>query len=143
MRQEQRPQADSSPEAPATIGSRKRFGAFGGVFTPSILTILGVVMYLRLGWVVGNAGLAGALLIIVLSHVISLITGLSVSSIATNRTVGAGGAYFMISRSTSSLLSPVSFNVCGFGGSNSGAFDEPCDGSTKTVSRSSVFCSDG
>ncbi len=77
----------------------KRFGAFGGVFTPSILTILGVVMYLRLGWVVGNAGLAGALLIVALSHLISVITGLSVSSIATNRTVGAGGAYFMISRS--------------------------------------------
>ncbi len=88
----------SEPTA-ATGQSAKRFGAFGGVFTPSILTILGVVMYLRLGWVVGSAGLAGALLIVVLSHVISATTGLSVSSIATNRTVGAGGAYFMISRS--------------------------------------------
>ncbi|MDH3253715.1 MAG: Na-K-Cl cotransporter [Acidobacteriota bacterium] len=90
---------NAAPTAkPATNGSQ-RFGAFGGVFTPSILTILGVVMYLRLGWVVGNAGLGGALLIVVLAHVISVITGLSVSSIATNRTVGAGGAYFMISRS--------------------------------------------
>jgi amino acid transporter len=77
----------------------KRFGWFGGVFTPSILTILGVVMYLRIGWVVGNVGLASALLIVLLSHLISIITGLSVSSIATNRTVGAGGAYYMISRS--------------------------------------------
>ena len=86
--------------APAVSASgSKRFGAFGGVFTPSILTILGVVMYLRLGWVVGNAGLAGALAIVLLSHFISILTGLSVSSIATNRTVGAGGAYFMISRS--------------------------------------------
>ncbi len=82
-----------------TSPDAKRFGAFGGVFTPSILTILGVVMYLRLGWVVGNAGLVGALVIVVLAHVISVLTGLSVSSIATNRTVGAGGAYFMISRS--------------------------------------------
>lgn len=81
------------------VGSQKRFGYFGGVFTPSILTILGVIMYLRFGWVVGNAGLGGALLIVVISHVISLITALSVSSIATNRTVGTGGAYFMISRS--------------------------------------------
>ena len=56
-------------------------------------------MYLRFGWVVGNAGLGGALLIVAISHVISLTTALSVSSIATNRTVGAGGAYFMISRS--------------------------------------------
>ena len=75
-----------------------RFGAFGGVFTPSILTILGVVMYMRLGWVTGQAGLARALIVVVVAHLISLATGLSVSSIATNRTVGAGGAYFMISR---------------------------------------------
>ncbi len=75
-----------------------RFGAFAGVFTPSILTILGVVMYLRLGWVTGQAGLGGALVIIVIAHLISLATGLSVASIATDRTVGAGGAYFMISR---------------------------------------------
>jgi hypothetical protein len=32
------------------------WGTFGGVFTPSILTILGVIMYLRFGWVVGNVG---------------------------------------------------------------------------------------
>ena len=79
-------------EFPA-VQSQKRFGYFGGVFTPSILTILGVIMYLRFGWVVGNAGLGGALLIVAISHVISLTTALSVSSIATNRTVGAGGAY--------------------------------------------------
>lgn len=77
----------------------RRLGTFGGVFTPSILTILGVIMYLRVGWCVGHAGLAGALIIVFVSHVISAATGLSVSSIATNRTVGAGGAYFMISRS--------------------------------------------
>ena len=81
------------------VESQKRFGYFGGVFTPSILTILGVIMYLRFGWVVGNAGLGGAILIVVISHVLSLTTALSVSSIATNRTVGTGGAYFMISRS--------------------------------------------
>jgi amino acid transporter len=76
-----------------------RFGTFGGVFTPSVLTILGVVMYMRFGWVVGHQGLAGALLVVLVSHMISLATGLSVASIATNRTVGAGGAYYMISRS--------------------------------------------
>ena len=81
------------------VNNQKRFGYFSGVFTPSILTILGVIMYLRFGWVVGNAGLGGALLIVLISHVLSLTTALSVSSIATNRTVGAGGAYFMISRS--------------------------------------------
>ena len=83
----------------ATVTGARRLGTFGGVFTPSILTILGVVMYMLLGKVVGNVGLAGALFIVGLSHIITLATGLSVSSIATNRTVGAGGAYFMISRS--------------------------------------------
>lgn len=80
-------------------GRASGFGTFTGVFTPSILTILGVIMYLRLGWVVGNAGLLQALLIVVVAHTITAATGLSVSSIATNRTVGAGGAYNIISRS--------------------------------------------
>ncbi|MFZ0427804.1 MAG: Na-K-Cl cotransporter [Acidobacteriota bacterium] len=82
-----------------TVTGKNGFGTFAGVFTPSILTILGVILYLRIGWVVGNAGLLGALLIIGLSHLISLTTGFSVASIATNRTVRTGGAYFMISRS--------------------------------------------
>ena len=69
------------------------------MFTPSILTILGVVMYLRFGWVVGQSGLAWAIAIVVVAHLITIATGLSVSSIATNRTVRAGGAYYLISRS--------------------------------------------
>lgn len=77
----------------------KKFGTFGGVFTPSILTILGVIMYLRMGWVVGNAGLWGTVLIILVAHVISVSTGLSVSSIATDKKVGAGGVYYVLSRS--------------------------------------------
>jgi amino acid transporter len=79
--------------------SEKRFGTFEGVFTPSILTIIGVIMYLRLGWVVGTVGLGGALIIILLSHVATITTGLSLSSMATNIRVGAGGFYSLISRS--------------------------------------------
>ena len=74
-------------------------GTFGGVYTPSILTILGVIMYLRLGWVVGNVGLLGALVIVTLSTSITFLTALSVSAIATDRVVRVGGAYYMISRS--------------------------------------------
>ncbi|NOX84601.1 MAG: amino acid permease [Chlorobi bacterium] len=77
----------------------KKFGAFDGVFTPSILTILGVIMYLRLGWVTGVAGLWGVVAIILLSHVISLTTGLSISSIATDKRIHAGGIYYILSRS--------------------------------------------
>jgi amino acid transporter len=76
-----------------------KFGTFGGVFTPSVLTILGVIMYLRLPWIVGQAGLIQTIGIIVVAHVISVTTGLSVSSIATNKTVHAGGPYYIVSRS--------------------------------------------
>lgn len=79
--------------------SPKLFGAFAGVFTPTLLTVLGVIMYLRLGWVVGNAGLLGGLLIIALTNGITLCTGLSLSSIATNTRLGAGGPYAIISKS--------------------------------------------
>ena len=77
----------------------KKFGAFAGVFTPSILTILGVIMYLRLGWVAGVAGIWGSVAIILLAHVISVTTGLSISSIATDKKIKAGGIYYILSRS--------------------------------------------
>lgn len=75
-----------------------RFGAFTGVFIPTVLTILGLILFLRMGWVVGQAGLAGALVIIIMANVISFITGLSLSAVATNMHVGAGGTYYMIAR---------------------------------------------
>ena len=77
----------------------QKFGTFGGVFTPSILTILGVIMYLRLPMIVGQAGLWVTVAIILLAHLISVTTGLSISAIATDKKVEAGGTYYMISRS--------------------------------------------
>ncbi|MGI8542782.1 MAG: amino acid permease, partial [Aridibacter sp.] len=82
-----------------TQTERKKFGMFAGVFTPTLLTILGVIMYLREGWVVGNAGLGGAWLIILLAFLITACTGLSMSSITTNIRIGAGGAYSIIAQS--------------------------------------------
>lgn len=79
--------------------SKRELTTFGGVFTPSILTILGVIMYLRFGWVVGHAGLWGALIIVTLSTSITFFTALSISAIATNKKVKTGGAYYIISRS--------------------------------------------
>ena len=81
------------------MSEKKKFGTFEGVFTPSILTILGVIMYMRLGWVVGNSGVLGAIIIIVIAHVIAVTTGLSVSSVATDKKIGAGGIYYVLSRS--------------------------------------------
>ncbi len=74
------------------------FGTFQGVFVPSLLTILGVIMYLRFGWVLGSVGLSATLLIVTMSVAITLLTGLSISAMATNMPVGGGGAYYMISR---------------------------------------------
>ncbi|WP_036484310.1 amino acid permease [Myxosarcina sp. GI1] len=92
--------SSSEPTSNQTVPAQSSgLGAFGGVFTPSILTILGVIMYLRLGWVVGNVGLLGTLIIVTLSTGITLLTALSICAIATDRVVRVGGAYYMISRS--------------------------------------------
>ena len=74
------------------------FGTFKGVFTPSILTIIGVVMYLRFGWVLGNLGLGRTLLLVTICNSVTLLTGLSLSALATNREVRGGGAYYLVSR---------------------------------------------
>ncbi len=73
-------------------------GTFLGVYTPTVLTILGVIMYLRFGWVLGQVGLVKTLLIVLLANAITLAASLSLSAIATNSRVGVGGAYFIISR---------------------------------------------
>lgn len=78
---------------------KNRFGTFEGVFTPCLLSILGVIMYLRLSWVVGQVGFIGTVLIICFANFITLATALSMSSVVTNIRIGAGGAYSIISKS--------------------------------------------
>lgn len=77
---------------------RNKFGTFGGVFTPCILTILGVIMYMRAGFVVGHGGILGTVVILLLAQSITLLTALSTSAIGTNMEVRGGGAYYLISR---------------------------------------------
>ena len=60
-----------------------QFGTFGGVFTPSILTIFGLIMFMRANYVVGQAGTGQALLILTISSSITLLTALSISAIST------------------------------------------------------------
>ncbi len=76
-----------------------KFGTFGGVFTPCTLTILGVIMFLRFGQVVGQSGIWLAVLIVLAAKLITTLTTLSLSAIATNTRVRGGGAYYLISRS--------------------------------------------
>ncbi|MBN2526613.1 MAG: amino acid permease [Deltaproteobacteria bacterium] len=78
--------------------AQARFGTFGGVFTPCVLTILGVIMFMRSGFVLGYAGLWLALLILGMSKLITSLTTFSLSAIATNLKMKGGGPYFMISR---------------------------------------------
>ena len=73
-------------------------GTFSGVFTPSILTILGIILFLRLGFVVGSAGLKSAILIMCIANLISILTSFSLAAIATNMKVKGGGDYYLISR---------------------------------------------
>jgi len=81
-----------------TSDSKGTLGTFAGVFTPSVLTILGIILFLRLGFVVGNAGLGQALIILLLANGISVLTSVSLSAIATNLKVKGGGDYYLISR---------------------------------------------
>lgn len=69
------------------------------VFLASISTILGAILFLRLGYSVGSLGFAGTLGIIVLGHLVTIPTALAIAEIATNRRVEGGGEYFIISRS--------------------------------------------
>ena len=75
-----------------------RLGTFAGVFTPSVLTILGIILFLRLGYVVGAGGLGKALIIIAVANLISVLTSFSLAAVATNMKVGGGGDYYLISR---------------------------------------------
>ncbi len=73
-------------------------GTFAGVFTPSILTILGIILFLRLGYVTGSGGVRRAFIIIAVANVITILTSQSLAAIATNLKVKGGGDYYLISR---------------------------------------------
>lgn len=79
--------------------SRAGFGTFQGVFRPTILTILGALMYLREGWVIGHAGLGGFVLILLGMYTITTTTALSMASITTNIRIGKGGVFSIICQS--------------------------------------------
>ncbi|XP_062872288.1 solute carrier family 12 member 7-like [Trichomycterus rosablanca] len=74
-------------------------GTFIGVFLPCMQNILGVILFLRLTWIVGTAGILGSFAIVFMCCVCTLLTAISMSAIATNGVVPAGGSYYMISRS--------------------------------------------
>ena len=68
------------------------------MFVPSILTILGIILFMRLRFVVGSGGIGRALIIILLANAISVLTTFTLSAISTNLEVKGGGDYYLISR---------------------------------------------
>uniref|UniRef100_A0A671XJY6 Solute carrier family 12 member 6 n=1 Tax=Sparus aurata TaxID=8175 RepID=A0A671XJY6_SPAAU len=89
-------------EEAESIGEKKKspqMGTFMGVYLPCLQNIFGVILFLRLTWVVGNAGVLQGLCIVFVCCCCTMLTAISMSAIATNGVVPAGGAYFMISRS--------------------------------------------
>lgn len=76
-----------------------KFGMWDGVFARCLLNIFGVIMFLRVPWMVAYAGIFNSLLIILISVSITGISATSLSAISTNGIVANGGAYYMISRS--------------------------------------------
>lgn len=76
-----------------------KLGTFEGLFLPTALNVLSILMFLRFGFILGQMGIMGTFLLLVMSYTVDLLTVLSVCAISTNGTVRGGGAYYMISRS--------------------------------------------
>jgi amino acid transporter len=78
--------------------STPKLGTFFGVFLPVLLSLLGLVVFLRLSWIVGAGGLSQTLAMVALAYTITFLTAFSVSATATNRRIGGGGVYYVLSR---------------------------------------------
>ncbi|KAL0279315.1 UNVERIFIED_CONTAM: hypothetical protein PYX00_000904 [Menopon gallinae] len=90
--------APADPDAKPT-GGGARMGTLIGVYLPCIQNIFGVILFIRLTWVVGTAGAVAGFLIVFCCCSVTMLTAISMSAIATNGVVPGGGSYFMISRS--------------------------------------------
>ncbi|XP_055540549.1 bumetanide-sensitive sodium-(potassium)-chloride cotransporter isoform X1 [Wyeomyia smithii] len=76
-----------------------KFGWIKGVLMRCLLNIWGVMLFLRLSWVVGQAGIVQGVVLVLITTVVTAITSLSMSAISTNGVIKGGGTYYMISRS--------------------------------------------
>ncbi|XP_044257294.1 solute carrier family 12 member 4 isoform X3 [Tribolium madens] len=92
------PPASNDPDA-RPAGGGARMGTLMGVYLPCIQNIFGVILFIRLTWVVGTAGAIQGFLIVLCCCCVTMLTAISMSAIATNGVVPGGGSYFMISRS--------------------------------------------
>ncbi|XP_038574792.1 solute carrier family 12 member 7-like isoform X2 [Micropterus salmoides] len=92
-------EADSEDGVRRVAVTVPHMGTFIGVYLPCMQNILGVILFLRLTWIVGTAGILESFAIVSMCCICTLLTAISMSAIATNGVVPAGGSYYMISRS--------------------------------------------
>lgn len=75
-----------------------KIGTLKGVFIPNILQMIGVILFMRLGWILGQVGMLQMGIIIGISSTLLLITSLSLTSVLSNMKIEGGGTYYLISR---------------------------------------------
>ncbi|KAG8013867.1 Solute carrier family 12 member 7 [Nibea albiflora] len=80
-----------------------QMGTFIGVYLPCMQNILGVILFLRLTWIVGTAGILGSFAIVSMCCICTLLTAISMSAIATNGVVPGV---------VKTMIEPPEFNVC-------------------------------
>ncbi|MDH5674869.1 MAG: amino acid permease [Myxococcales bacterium] len=98
---------DAIVKVPAAGSARGHGFGTAPVFLAAISTILGAILFLRFGYAVGHLGLAGALLVVLLGHMVTIPTALALAEIATNRRVEGGGEYYIVSRSFGTTIGSV------------------------------------
>lgn len=94
-----RPTTPSAAAAAAPELPKANLGTLSGVYFPCVQNIFGVILFIRMVWIVGTAGVPAAFALVFICCCVTLTTSISLSAIATNGIVPAGGSYFMISRS--------------------------------------------
>lgn len=96
-----------------TASSDVKSGTLMGVFIPCLQNILGIIYYIRFSWIVGMAGIGGALAVVTLCGLCTFLTAVSLSAIATNGAMKGGGPYYLIGRALGPEVG-VSIGLCFF-----------------------------